>query len=406
MAPGHFARRVLTRRVGPRPVFAAARRCARIALVAATAAALAWPPAEVASAAVTRPAIPYPGPGRPAPGAHAQAHVAAQIPPPRHHGKLVVAGRLRDGGRVSAAGLSWRPGRLPPGYRLLSFEVAYQWQACDRHARRCVSAADSTATPFAARRYLVGHQDTGRRLRITETAAEVVETDPATFTFKVVRASASHMTGAAVRSYPANRPPATEFVNGTPEARTGSAEEYFQVNPPHYNSAQGAPVQRYRIDHGPWRPLPGSRVFYTGKLRRGRHAVQVRTANRAGATTTRFGWRVVPLPAPLACRPQRGRPCWYPPHLDSRHHPMRWDWQIGRVTPLQRTGASAVDIYDIDGFLTTPAEIRAIHTRWQASTLAHPRAICYIDLAWEDYRPDASPSPFGRYFPASALGNL
>jgi hypothetical protein len=115
---------------------------------------------------------------------------------------------------------------------------------------------------------------------------------------------------------------------------------------------------------------------------------------------------VVPLPAPLACRPQRGRACWYPPHLDSRHRPMRWDWQIGRVTPLQRTGARAVDIYDIDGFLTTRAEIHAIHARWQASTLPHPRAVCYIDLAWEDYRPDASPRPYGRYFPASALGHV
>jgi|HubBroStandDraft_6_1064221.scaffolds.fasta_scaffold30301_3 hypothetical protein len=406
MPPDHFARRVATRQVSPWPVPVAAGRCARIALVAAVATALAWPPAETASAAVTRPAVPAAVPSRATPGAPAQADAAAPIPAPRPHGRLRVAGRLRDGGTIRAAGLSWRPGRLPRGYRLLSFGVAYQWQACDRHARHCVTAADSTATPFAARHYLVGHQDTGRRLMVTETAAEVVETDPATFTFKVVRASVSHVTGATVRSYPASKPPATEFVNGTPEARTGSAEEYFQVNPPHFNSAQGAPVQRYRIDHGPWRPLPGSRVFYTGKLRLGHHAVQVRTANRAGTTITRFGWRVVPLPAPLACRPQRERPCWYPPHLDSHHHPMRWDWQIGRVTPLQRTGASAVDIYDIDGFLTTPAEIRAIRTRWQASTLAHPRTICYIDLAWEDYRPDASPSPYGRYFPAATLGNV
>jgi hypothetical protein len=80
---------------------------------------------------------------------------------------------------------------------------------------------------------------------------------------------------------------------------------------------------------------------------------------------------------------------------------MRWDWQIGRVTPLQRTGASAVDIYDIDGFLTTAAQVRAIHTAWQASTLPHPKTVCYLDLAWEDYRPDAS-----KYFPASTLGNV
>jgi len=82
---------------------------------------------------------------------------------------------------------------------------------------------------------------------------------------------------------------------------------------------------------------------------------------------------------------------------------MRWDWQIGRTVPLQRTGRSAVDIYDIDGFLTTPAQVGAITTRWQASTLPHPRTVCYLDLAWEDYRPDASP---GTAFPAAALGHV
>jgi hypothetical protein len=85
---------------------------------------------------------------------------------------------------------------------------------------------------------------------------------------------------------------------------------------------------------------------------------------------------------------------------------MRWDWQIGRVTPLERTGRSAVDIYDIDGFLTTPAEIQRIHTTWQASTLAHPKTVCYLDLAWEDYRPDGGVAPYARSFPASTLGNV
>ena len=98
-----------------------------------------------------------------------------------------------------------------------------------------------------------------------------------------------------------------------------------------------------------------------------------------------------PLPAPVACQGA----CWAPPHLDSTGHPMRWDWQIGRVAPLERTGARAVDLYDIDGFLTTRAQVRALHTTWQASTLPHPRAACYLDLAWEDYRPDATPSPDG-----------
>ena len=48
--------------------------------------------------------------------------------------------------------------------------------------------------------------------------------------------------------------------------------------------------------------------------------------------------------------------------------------------------------------------MRTIHTRWQAATLPHPRAICNLDLAWEDYRPDGSPG--GGYFPAATLGNV
>ena len=233
-----------------------------------------------------------------------------------------------------------------------------------------------------------------------------METSRANFTFRIIRSSASYTTRARVRAFRRGRPPVTEFVNGLPEHRTGSAEEYFEVDPAHFNAADGAPAQRYRIDGGAWRALPRKRVLFTGKLGTGTHRVAVRTSDRAGATTRRFGWRVVPLPAPLPCERPAGQSCWYPPHLDSRHRPMRWDWQIGRVTPLQRTGARAVDIYDIDGFLTSRGELRRIHTSWQASTLAHPKAVCYLDLAWEDYRPDASPSPRGRYFPAAALGKV
>ena len=331
------------------------------------------------------------------------AQAAGVVGPPVARGRLRVTGSLRDGGVVRASGLSWRPGRLPRGDRLLTFEVGYAWQACRTPAAGCVAAADSTATPYAARSYTVGHADTGKYLRIRVTAAEVVETDPATFAFSVVRTSVITVTGRTVGGYPAGRRPVTGFLNGLPEARTGSAEEYFQVVTPHYAAADGAPVQQYRIDRGPWQAMPASRVFYTGKLAPGPHQVAVRTANRAGASILRFRWQVVPLPAPVPCTRPHGRACWYPPHLDSTGHPMRWDWQIGRVTPLQRTGAHAVDIYDIDGFLTTRAEVRQIHDRWQARTLAHPKAVCYLDLAWEDYRPDASP---GGYFPAATLGKV
>jgi hypothetical protein len=400
-------------RTRPGRLAASAAAAVALALVAAgtpaaAQVAAAGPAGRSAPPAGALPPVSAVAAGKTAPPA-ADAPAAAgsrRIPPPRHTGKLRITGSLTDGAVVTATGLRWRPPRLPRGMKLLTFAVAYTWQSCRAAGTHCVTAADSTATPFAARRYRVGHADTGRRLRVTETAAEVVETQPATFTFRVVRRSVSRLAGAVTRAYPRHRRPVTEFVNGTPEHRTASAEEYFQVSAPHYNKADGRPSQRYRIDGDGWHAVPVSLAIYTGKLRPGRHQVTVRTANRAGASQIRFGWRVVPLPRPLACRSTRHHRCWYPPHLASNHHPMRWDWQIGRVTPLERTGKHAVDIYDIDGFLTTQAQVHAIRTRWQASTLAHPRTVCYLDLAWEDYRPDASPSPYGRYFPAAALGNV
>ncbi|HSD01358.1 MAG TPA: endo alpha-1,4 polygalactosaminidase, partial [Gaiellales bacterium] len=278
--------------------------------------------------------------------------------------------------------------------------VAYEWRSCPPSGGRCRPGGGTTATPFAASQYTVAHSDTGRRLKLVETATEVVETDPATFSFRVLRASRHVLARAVVAAYPRGRAPATAFVNGLPPASTGSASERFTVSGPHFNAADGRPRLRYRIDGRAWRGVPRRKVVATGPLGLGSHTIAVRAANAAGQTTRRFAWRVVPLPAPVACQGT----CWAPPHLDSTGHPMRWDWQIGRVAPLQRTGARAVDIYDIDGFLTTRAEVRALHTTWQASTLPHPRAACYLDLAWEDYRPDATPSPNG--FPAAALGRV
>src|ERR1700722_16600054 len=253
----------------------------------------------------------------------------AAIPAPVAHGQVRISGQLRDGRSVRATGLRWRPGTLPGQDKLLSFAVSYAWKSC---AATCVNAADSTATPFAADRYRAGHADTGRRLQVTETATEVVETNPATFAFSVVHASASYTTTTAVRAYPAGRAPSTEFVNGTPEQRTASTEEFFTVDPAHYNAANGTATQQYRINAGPWRALPASRVFYTGKLTVGRQRVQVRTSDAAGASITRFSWRVVPMPAPVACQPRAGHACWYPQHLNSAGKPTRWDWQIGRGT--------------------------------------------------------------------------
>jgi len=143
------------------------------------------------------------------------AHAAAaQLPPPVPHGTLRIAGTPRDGVTVLAAGLRWRPGALPAGDRLLSFAVATTWEACVTPSGPCVPAADTTATPFAARRYVVGHADVGRYLRVTETAAETVETDPATFTFHVLRTSRTFTSARPVAAYPSGRAPATAFVNG------------------------------------------------------------------------------------------------------------------------------------------------------------------------------------------------
>src|SRR5215469_3200905 len=174
------------------------------------------------------------------------------LAPPQHTGTLRIAGALRDGSAITAAGLAWRPGRLPAGDRLLSFAVAYAWRAC---AIRCRTAADSTVTPFAASRYIVGHVDTGRRLRVTEMATEVVRTKGADFNFVVLSSSASASSRPAVAGYRAGRAPLTEFVNGTPESRTASDAEYFQVDPPHYAQASGSPRQFYRVDAGKWRPM-------------------------------------------------------------------------------------------------------------------------------------------------------
>ena len=336
-----------------------------------------------------------PRPRQPAdPAARAPRHAADHRPAP---------------GRRAGHGV--RPGlaRAPAAARLklLSFEVAYTWQSCAPSGRHCTAAADTTATPFAARQYRVGHADTGRRLRVTETATEVVQTKARNFTFRVLRRSVSRLAGAAVRAYRRHQRPVTLF----PQRNAGAAHRPRLRSTSRSARRTTTPGTASPASSTGWTGARGGRCrpiacSTPGSSRVGPHQVSVRTANRAGSTQIRFGWRVVPLPAPLACQPRAGQPCWYPPHLAANHRPMRWDWQIGRTTPLKRTGKRAVDIYDIDGFLTTRAEVTAIQTRWPASTLAHPKTICYLDLAWEDYRPDASPPSRGGLFPAATLGNV
>src|SRR6185312_7010552 len=154
-----------------------------------------------------------------------------------------------------ARGLRWHAGHLPAGDRLLSFAVAYEWLACSPSGGRCRPGGGTTATPFAASHYTVAHADTGRRLELVETATEVVETDPATFSFRVLRAARHVLAGAVVAAYPRSRPPQS----------TGSTSERFAVSAPHFNVADGRPRLRYRIDARAWRDVPRRKVVATGR---------------------------------------------------------------------------------------------------------------------------------------------
>ena len=67
---------------------------------------------------------------------------------------------------------------------------------------------------------------------MVETATEVVETDPATFTFKIRRTTVTATSSSVVGAYPAGWKPWSTFVNGLPERVTGSAASPYFVAAP------------------------------------------------------------------------------------------------------------------------------------------------------------------------------
>jgi hypothetical protein len=74
-----------------------------------------------------------------------------------------------------------------------------------------------------------------------------------------------------------------------------------------------------------------------------------------------------------------------------------WKPSVGNTIQIQYSGAidltKTVNIYNLDMFETTTAQIAALHTRGR-------KVMCYINAgAWEDWRPDAA------QFPAEVLGN-
>ena len=236
-------------------------------------------------------------------------------------------------------GATWHHAALPPGDRLLSFEVGYSWRACTAASGTCVPAADSTATPYAAARYIVGHADTGRHLRLTVTAREVIETDPATFTFKIVRATVTTTTSAqgGARMPPGGRRSA-DSSTARPSPAPGQTRNSFKSPRRTTPRPTACPTVTYRVDSAAWKPLPAGRVFATGTLALGSHRVQVRTANHAGTTTRSFGWQVVALPNPPGVRAQRQL--------------------LVSPAPRQHRSSDAVGLADRTGD-TTPAHRRA-----------------------------------------------
>ena len=148
-------------------------------------------------------------------------------------------------------GVQWHPGTLPAGDKLLSLHghrylerlhLAHRW------LRR--RGADTTSTPMAAHSYIPGHADAGLYLQVVEKATEVIETDPATFTFRIRHTTVTATSTGTVASYPAGAKPWSSFVNGLPERETGSNSEIFQVSPAHFNQADGTPTVSYQIDGG------------------------------------------------------------------------------------------------------------------------------------------------------------
>ena len=85
------------------------------------------------------------------------------------------------------------------------------------------------------------------------------------------------------------------------------------------------------------------------------------------------------LPAPVTCPG-----CWHPQAQVS------WDWVLARVPAAPYRG---VQMYDIDGFDATAADVTALHG-------AGIKAVCYISVgSYENWRPDTG------QFPAAILGN-
>ena len=306
--------------------------------------------------------------------ARALAASAAHGPRPRPSGRLALRGALQDGATLTARGLHWKA--APRSLQ----SVSYAWSACSR--TRCAALSIPPHQPYLPSA-LLGPGDVGKRIRVRETAVDVLSNGRETST------TVSYRSARAVAPWPRRMAPRVDFIYGVPEAETASDREQFDLSPPFANSRDGRVKVACRVDHRPFaQACAHTRAFLTPVLGRGPHTVYVRVSSSAGTRTTSYSWDVVAMPPPRPCSS-----CFKPPHLDSSGHPMSWDWQLQGRLRFRK-----VDMFDVDGFDTPASVVAKIHAR-AGRTLAHERAICYLSLgSWERYRPDEA------RWPKAALG--
>ena len=249
-------------------------------------------------------------PAAPQPAVAGTAHARQTIPPPVARGQAADrAAPARRAAPSHARGLRWRAGPLPAGDRLLSFEVALRLAACTARPARPLRArpADATATPFAARRYVAGHADTGPLLRADRDRDRGGRDRPGHVHVPGrarVAQRAPRRTGA--RGYPgragADR---AAFMNGTARAA-------HRLQP---GILPGLPAALQRGRRRAHRQLPGrrraveaaaapARLLRPARSPLGSHRVRGPHRERAPGTTT----AVVPLAGRAAARRRRRAP--------------------------------------------------------------------------------------------------
>ena len=183
---------------------------------------------------------------------------------------------------------------------LLSFQVAYSWQSCDAAGQHCRAGADATAAPFAARSYVPGQAEDGRRLRVTETAAEVVQTERVPFNFQVIRRAVTALAASPVRAYPLHRAPghgvrqrrprkAHGLDHGVLPGRGGARQpgrRFRHAVVPRRRRPVAGPAEESRLLHrdAGARPAPGERAHcQPGRCQRDRLFMAGRSDDRAAA---------------------------------------------------------------------------------------------------------------------------